>query len=252
MVLVRNKINNPDSSINEEFDTKLIGDDINVTYDFNDTDPHSSLILFEGADYTAALPVLASASVGHTIKIGVPTTGPASANVNNQFAITGLEDTGTVYRVWVNGVGTSANMTDEAGGAGKNSKLYLQTKYVDVVAPYGTSVLSTYVAKPMQLSIPATSMKVMLNVNKPEGAYVDVYYRGIMTSDYNVLEDQVWTLVDPEYPIADNTDFQKFVEVNFEKNSVPSFDVCQVKVVLRSDNEAMTPRISNLRVMALA
>lgn len=252
VVLVRNKINNPDSSINEEFDTKLIGDDINVTYDFNDTDSHSSLILFEGADYTAALPVLSSASVGHTIKVGVPTTAPSSANVNNQFAITGLEDTGTVYRVWVNGVGTSANMLDEAAGAGKNSKLYLQTKYVDVVAPYGTSVLSTYVAKPMQLSIPATSMKIMLNVNKPEGAYIDVYYRGIMTSDYNVLEDQVWTLIDPEYPIADNTDFQKFVEVNFEKNSVPSFDICQVKVVLRSDNEALSPRISNLRVMALA
>ena len=249
MILIRNKLNNPGVTLNNSFDEIVLGDSLLVTYDINTININESYLEVTGAAFTATQEKFDALSIGKFISVRIPATGTASVNINKTFLITDIvKVAATSYRVYVNGTG----MVDESIITGKTSKLVLLDRYVDEIAPNGTSVFSTYVAKRMDLNIPATSIRVTLDVNKPSGTFVDVYYRSTLNNEYVKFDDRTWKIIPPERVIADMKDFQTFVEVKFEIRNLPAFDVCQIKVVFRADNIALTPRIKNMRVIALS
>jgi hypothetical protein len=123
---------------------------------------------------------------------------------------------------------------------------------VDEIAPAGSTVYSSYVARPITVKLPATAVKVILDANVPSGTFLDVYYRAILTNNYGDLSKERWYKISTVEAVADVKDFYTFKEYNFEKLDIPAFDRVQLKIVFRSNNEALTPRIKNLRMMALA
>jgi len=108
--------------------------------------------------------------------------------------------------------------------------------------------VATYVQKPITLKNAASEFITYLDVNRPAGSTLDVYYR--------VAQDNVtnlpWILAAPansqEYASSDS-DF-------FEYKLVPSaptgdFFVIQIKIEMKSDNEAKVPRARGLRTITL-
>ena len=97
-------------------------------------------------------------------------------------------------------------------------------------------------------------MKVLLSANRPSATDFQVYFRTAGPED--VLSDQNFVLAPQENPIPSNEDFN--VKNNYtyliggQGGDITPFTQFQIKIVFRSINQALVPRISDLRVIALS
>ena len=128
---------------------------------------------------------------------------------------------------------------------------------------------AVYLTQAIRLEQPATSIKVMLLGSRPEGTDIRALYKilrndGPVNSEfelfpgYNNLGDNSEVL-DPK-----NSDGlpDKFVPINasdieysdyeFSIDNLPEYELFQVKIIFTSTNQAVVPKIKDLRVIALA
>ena len=131
-----------------------------------------------------------------------------------------------------------------------------------------------YITKEMELDNPATSLKVLLNVNVTPYSDVRVFYATGDSPDF--------TPVFVPYPGYDNLDSRgrvinfadsdgrsdvfvpsskrlafesqnlDFTELTFTADNIPSFRSYRIKIIMTSTNPAYVPRIRDLRAIALA
>jgi len=190
--------------------------------------------------------------------ISLETTGtPAndSANVGIELLVTKLKpeynSSGDIisYRIYID---ESTPFIDELIAADKKVKVVLKDRFVHELAPEMSSTLSTYVSAPMHLANPSTGLRITMDCNVLSDTGLEVWYRALMYNEENKLADERWFKIEPLQRIITLNDFQTFTEVVWEENDLKAFDVCQTKVVFRSDNNALTPRMKNFRMMALA
>lgn len=151
------------------------------------------------------------------------------------------------YRIFVNG---STVFSD--GTSTSNCSLTLHNRYVSELAAYNTSAHATYITQVIRTSVPATGVRVTLDANIPTGTMIEVYHRHMVANSLVPLHEQCWHPVESTQAIATTADFNTFTEYVFENVGYSAHDVGQIKVVFTSDNPALTPRISALRVIALA
>ena len=151
------------------------------------------------------------------------------------------------YRVYVNN-----DIVFVDGTSTSNCTLVLHNRYVDELAPYNTSALSTYITQVMRTSIPSTGVRVTLDANIPTGTNIEVYHRHMVANSLTPMHEQCWHLVQPTQTVLTTADFGAFTELVYENIGYSAHDVGQIKVVFTSDNPALTPRISAFRMMALA
>ena len=110
------------------------------------------------------------------------------------------------------------------------------------------NAFATYVQKPITLKNAADEFIAYCDVNRPAGSSIELYYK--------IAQDNVantdWILASPVGAQAFTTNNQDFAEYQF-KPSVPTgeFFVIQIKIVFWSDNEALVPRVRNLRTITL-
>lgn len=257
LVLVRNRINNP-SYLQDADSPDNNFDDINlltlqaVTYNYNQNSPETSSITV-AAGYDAN--VFSNVSIGKYITV----TGGTTANSNHVFLVKSVEDHGTSMVIGVDGTqvintttGLITTFTDELAASGKTSTMILKNSLSMDIAPYYSSILSNYVSAPMTLSVPATGVRVTLDINNPVGTYLEVYYRGVQQNGYTFLNMTAWEHI-PNPAINNTNDLLTFKETTWEaSNGTSSFDQIQIKIVLKSDVDSKTPKFKNVRVMALA
>lgn len=107
--------------------------------------------------------------------------------------------------------------------------------------------MSQYVQKSFKFKNPANRLKVFLDANIPtSGASVEVQYR------YGQNEvDSPWTTMTQVNTQQVTTNPNEFVEIEYTANSIPEFLAIQIRVVFKSNNPALAPRISNVRAIAL-
>ena len=120
--------------------------------------------------------------------------------------------------------------------------------------PRSGSHAAKHVTRTITLEQEAVGLKVLLSANRPSATDFQVYFRTAGPED--VLSDQNFVLAEQENPIPSNEDFN--VKNNYtyliggQGGDLLPFTQFQIKIVFRSINQALVPRISDLRVIALS
>ncbi len=113
----------------------------------------------------------------------------------------------------------------------------------------GASGLAKYLTKNIQLKDIADEIRVLLDVNRPSNAFVDLYYR--TCTDGTEIDSRAWRLAEPvddDIPFSDNT--VDFREVEYQITP-GDFSVFALKIVLRSSNSSRVPQCKDLRAIAV-
>ena len=180
--------------------------------------------------------------VGKYITISGATTHSSN---NGTYLITGIYDDGTTGTITLNGSFTAQT-------AGDSISVVVLNAFVDEIAPFGSSSHSNYVTKKINLSSPATTLKVTMSVNCSTNANIAVYYKanpsGTSAANYNSINYKLMTpdAAIPLVQIGDNS----YSDVNWTLHGLPPFDAFTVKVVMTSTNMAENVNLKDLRIIA--
>ena len=126
--------------------------------------------------------------------------------------------------------------------------------FINETSPRGGSAAAKHLTKVVTLDDDAVGLKVLLSANRPNAADFQLYFR-TATAD-EVLEDKSFTLQAPETTIQSDENPNIFREYRYliggQNGVLPAFTKFQLKIVFRSTNSALVPRISDLRIIALS
>ena len=139
---------------------------------------------------------------------------------------------------------------DSAATIGFNVPL----NYVDETSSTAGSAASKYSTRVYNLADAAVGLKVILAANRPSTSDFQVYFR-TAEADENIREKK-YTLATQETVIGSDEDPGVFREYNYliggQGGNMEPFNKFQLKIVFRSTNQAKVPRITDLRIIALA
>tara|TARA_E500000178_G_scaffold341737_1_gene386043 strand:+ start:20 stop:7027 length:7008 start_codon:yes stop_codon:yes gene_type:complete len=147
------------------------------------------------------------------------------------------------YPSWSTTTDSSGNSTD------------VSTNYASFISEReesGGSVESKYVTREIQLNQPATAFKIVLAMHRPQDADVDLYYK-IKTSDSQEYRKLKYDYIDrPSGYSESSTSINQFTEFEYDVKDLSEFSSFGIKIVMRSKNSALPPRLKDLRIIALA
>jgi hypothetical protein len=131
--------------------------------------------------------------------------------------------------------------------------------FVDEIGTSFGSVENKYATKKINLTNPASQLKVIFQGSIPHEADFDLYYKtGPATADFTL---RPWTQFRPLPTIVKTTKRNDFTEFTIDvtdfdslgnPRDLPSFTAFQIKIVMRSTNGAKVAQFRNLRVIAHA
>jgi hypothetical protein len=202
-----------------------------------------SVFNFSGSTITTSVPadqaLLKRIIVGSYIEIANATT---SGN-NGQVLVTAVDiNTGAL---------TISGKTFTTENSSATALLYYFNSFFDEITPVGSSTHSKYVSKVVVLANPSTVLRLKYAVCAPTQSDVLVYYK-TGTNGTN-LDTTNWVLFNPDKTmqktaLGSNT----FYDVDYTIDSLTSFDIVTVKLVMKSLNTAAVPRVKDLRIIACA
>jgi hypothetical protein len=115
-------------------------------------------------------------------------------------------------------------------------------------AATGGNAIARYITRVIGLKNAAESLKVFVDVNKPQGSNVQLYYRVGNTEEE--VTGKVWTLM-PSIVSIVATDAYTFNEFEYAADNLPLFSLYQFKAVLVSDSSTRVPKLKRFRGIAL-
>jgi hypothetical protein len=129
---------------------------------------------------------------------------------------------------------------------------HVNTGFVDETAAQGGSVATKYITKEVSLDQVATSLRVICGVNRQDDCDIDFYYR-IKTAEDQIFSKLAYTLI-PRVAGYNNAsaDEYDFKEYDMDIRNVPEFSSVSVKIVLKTKNSSVVPKVRDLRIIALA
>ena len=236
LTLVKNLINNPTySSENLSYDVVTVSSNVRVSltnvsnaigqFTFNNAnDKSNALALVSGTYINLSGNNLSSGSQYRVIQV---TDGGANVRVAN---VSGLD-------VRTEPVGNTFVITNGR-------------KFISEEAPSGGSVFSKYITRQFDFVNPNTSFNFRLDVYKPAGADVKVYYKTKLVGEVDILANKEYQeLTDIIMPTSLS---DEFYEVEKQVDNLPQFNSIVLKINFTSTNAAKVPKISDLRLIALA
>lgn len=122
--------------------------------------------------------------------------------------------------------------------------------FVSEEAPVGGTAVSKYVTRQFDFVTPATSINFRLDVHRPVGSEIKVYFKTKLVGETDILANKEYVeLSDIVIPtaLAD-----EFYEVEKQVDDLPQFNSLVFKIVFLGTNPAGTPKITNLRLITLA
>ena len=125
--------------------------------------------------------------------------------------------------------------------------------YVAETDKTGGTSIAKHITRPIVLNTNAVGLKIILSANRPSVADFKLYYK--VLSDDAAFEDVNWNLIEPESTLPSDENRNVFRDYEFLVGGpgglVSSFTKFQLKLVMRSQNNAKPPRFRDLRVIAL-
>ena len=177
---------------------------------------------------------------------------------NGSFLITKYQTVSNPDGSIVQGV-VSTNKTFTPALAGTNSgqagtiTVNTRDRFVDEIAPFGSTNYSKYVSKRIDLASGSrnTMLKIKLAACLPTEADVDVYYKlspAGFSGDFNSIN---YTKFAPDYtPTKTQIGTNIFSDIDYTLEGLIPFDAVKVKIVMRSTNTSAVPRVKDLRIIA--
>ena len=112
----------------------------------------------------------------------------------------------------------------------------------------GGNAIARYITNAIGLKNAADSLKVYVDVNKPQGSNVLIYY--CVGNSEEELEAQSWTLLPSIVSTVSADDFT-FSEFEYGINDIAPFSFYQFKIVMVSTSSSKVPKLKRLRGIAL-
>ena len=126
--------------------------------------------------------------------------------------------------------------------------------FVNETSPLTGSSAAKHLTKVITLASDAVGLRVLLDANVPETCDFQLYFR-TATSD-EVIDTVDFTLVTPENILPKDNNPNIFREYRYliggQGGSLTAFTKYQLKIVMRSTNQALVPRFQALRSIALS
>lgn len=231
---VANRINNVTASdINDaDIDTRsIVSANANVAF----TQATSKI---SSADATTQAQ-FATVDVGKTITV----SGASNPANNGSHTVTKVEADGSSITV-------ASILTDES--AGSSVTITVGERFLADTAPEGSTNEANYVTRRFNLDDPATAFKIIYDANRPSGTTLDIYYKIIKEGEDVPFKDIPY--VNADYDAADTPDANTitFKERTHTVDGLDAFTSIAIKIVMKSTDTTVVPRLKNLRVIALA
>ena len=138
--------------------------------------------------------------------------------------------------------------------------------YTNETNPTGGDAIARYITKPVNLAdgFDASNINVTLDVNNPAGTSIQVYYRALTSGATTPITDESWVLMELESAVSSSINSFDFKEHRYFPPSAfdaygvpqddpisPRFNTFQIKIVLLSSLTQSTPKVRDLRIIAL-
>jgi len=171
-------------------------------------------------------------------------------NSSTGFLVTGVSADGSTAFL-------SGNVINVQSGF--NITVTQLANYVDEIGASFGSIQNKYCSKKINLTNPASQLKLIFQASVPHEADFDIYYKtGPATADFTL---RPWTQFQPLPTINKTTKRDDFTEFTIDitdfdalgnPKDLPTFTAFQLKIVMRSTNGARVSQFKNLRVIAHA
>ena len=177
-----------------------------------------------------------------------------ASSINEDFyntAATPLDKKSLVYKVEL--ASTQNNLSPYVDIESMGARLIanrINNNKTDETASEGGLADARYITREVKLAQPATSINVKVAISKPANTDVDVYFKIKIADEenYRKLPYTEFTKSDGyvNYSGADFRDFE------FDIQELEEFSAFGVKLVMRSQNSSVVPKVTDLRIVALA
>jgi len=216
---------------------------------FNDTNLDDRALGASTAITMDATGIISAGSSGtirdeiKTLDIGKEITISGGNNNGNTFTVTSVADDGSSFNV------SPATASDSSS---TSTTITQHERYLDGIAPTGTSNASNYMTKRFSLANPATALKVLFDANRPSPSTINVYYKIVEEGDTSDFDKIPYVLASIDSADSPDDNENSFKEREFTINNLNSFSSAAIKIEMKSTNTVQVPRIKNLRIIALA
>lgn len=112
----------------------------------------------------------------------------------------------------------------------------------------GGNAIARYITNIIGLKNPANSLKLYLDLNKPQGSNVIVYFR--TGNSEEELNAKTWASLQTIVSVT-SSDNEVFYEAEFGQDNIADFGYYQFKIVMVSSSSSAVPRCRRLRGIAL-
>lgn len=241
------------------------GDSVYSSRNFmmNTTQPIVQELLFENTNVDWKLDSITGKSISGTETPYVPVSGlnvtpNENNNLDNPLVIaSSVDSTAQIGNV------KSATLTAEMISYSDNLSPAIDINRLGLVAvsnrinsptslsetsSVGGNAVARYVNKIVGLKNAANSLKVFVDVNKPQGSDVVVMYK--TGNSEEEVEGKVWTTL-PSIVSSLATDQQTFNEFEYGVDDIASFTFYQFKIVMLSTSSSKIPQVKRFRGIAL-
>ena len=111
----------------------------------------------------------------------------------------------------------------------------------------GTS-LAKYITKTVELVDSSDTIKVYVDINRPNGTFVDLYYKSGNT--VSTFDAQNWVLATNDLTNVTFSDGNSYEETIYSITPADTFTLFNIKIVMRSTGTSYIPKIQQLRAIA--
>lgn len=150
---------------------------------------------------------------------------------------------------------TISNRIDNPASVASSGYNAVQNYQAETTA-IGSSTLSKYITRRIDLSNPAAAIRMYISVNRPVGSDIGVYYKVLTTDNTDADFDSIgWTLVNPASPLPTSTNSEDYTEIEYDVTetdlSNKLFTAFAVKIAFFSTNSALVPSCHDFRAIAI-
>ena len=186
-------------------------------------------------------------------------TAPFTLSSNSELVSPVID----VQRLTMMAVANQINVIDSS------SDVFPTSIYRAMTEPEGDNHSAIYMTKKINLETPATSLRLLLDINRESGADVKVLFKTLRVDDAFDFDEISYKFFNDDGTIAGSggpdvavraSQFNEFLEHEYTAgvtddgigNPLDEFISFQIKIVMRTTNQARPPRVKNLRALALA
>lgn len=128
--------------------------------------------------------------------------------------------------------------------------------YLPETTAIGSSALSKYITKKIDLSTPASALRAYVFVNRPAGSSISVYYKVLPKgSEANFDTDIGWSAVSAttDIPVSDDSNYFSEAEYAIDETALndSEFTSFAFKVVFTATNSSAVPMLKSFRAIAV-